>query len=58
MWSCATTDIVHAQRSYPTEVQLTFSKWRSALRHTFIYHTGWVGLTFHYTKTENSIEHA
>ena len=29
MWSCATTDTAHAERSYLTVVQFTFAEWRS-----------------------------
>ena len=35
MWSCATTDIAHAQRSYLTVARLTIAEWRSALMNNF-----------------------
>ena len=53
MWSCATTDTAHAQRSYLTAARLTFAEWRFALRRVFTCHPEWVGLTLHYTRTEN-----
>ena len=31
MWSCATTDTGHAQRSYLTVAQLLVASWRSTL---------------------------
>ena len=30
MWACEKNHTVHAQRSYLTVAQLTFSEWRSA----------------------------